>query len=111
MSMELHIIRIPESFENRISAEEWLECISEDADLQRKEADDIPGNWIVATVSGTEEWEVLRWSNGSISAKYPQSRMTAKMLDLSERLSAALMTDDGIIFKRGKDGGIACDEH
>lgn len=110
MSMELHIVRVPESPDNRISAAEWLECISEDADLHRKEAGDIPEGWIAVTVSGAEEWETLRWGNGSISASYPQGKMTAKMLDIAERLSAVLMTDDGIVFKRGEGGRIECDE-
>jgi hypothetical protein len=110
MSQELHIVRVPESDENQISANEWLNCISEDPEMERKQSSEVPEGWIVATVSGAEEWETLYWRSGSISATYPQSRLTSKMLDLAERLSAVAMTDDGIILRRGEGGKIECDE-
>lgn len=110
MSMELHIVRVPEVAENKITREEWLSCIEADQDLQRKEGDDIPQTWIVAVVAGAEPWEALRWSGASISASYPQTVMMSKMMDLAERLSAVVMSDDGIIFKRNENGKIVCEE-
>lgn len=109
MSYDLHILRVPESKENQISADEWLSCIASDPELQRRQSGDDPAGWIIATVTGAEEWESLRWREGWISASYPQDRMASKMSAIAQRLGAVLMGDDGDIWTITEDGRMVVD--
>ena len=109
MSYDLHILRVPESSDNRISPHEWLSCIESDPELHQDTSSELPEEWMVARVVGSEEWESLQWSGGSISASYPQQKMVSKMFAIAQRLGAVVMSDDGDIWTMAEDGRILVD--
>lgn len=102
MSTELHIVRMPELPDNGITAEEWLNCIASDPEIQQTNSASTPKGSISASVAGAEEGEILSWRNGWISATTPQKSMIEKMHAIAEHLGAILMTDDGTVIERRK---------
>ena len=107
MSYNLHIVRVPESKENQISADEWLSCIAADPELQREQSPGSPSGWIIATVSGSED--SLTWSGGSVSASCPQRTVVSKMSAIAQRLGAVLVSDDGETWTITEDGRVLVD--
>ncbi len=95
MGYELHI----EREESRpISAEEWLNVVAQDSEL---ELDESSGEYFARFLGDCEYgfgegW--LDWFDGRIFSKYPDNAILGKMLEVSDLLGATVRGDDGKIY-------------
>lgn len=100
MSYSVHITRAEFWAENEgaeISADEWLELVGTDPELTR---DEMNGPFFVVLNESRERKESwLDWSEGNVSANYPNRVLQRKMLEIAERLDARLQGDDGEIYQ------------
>lgn len=100
MGVEFHITRVEywaENDDDQISSDEWLEIINNDHELSLSQ---ISGEFHTlwnGEGSDGEDW--LEWSEGNISTKWPSPPLYHKMLQISQKLNAKVMDDDGTIYE------------
>lgn len=112
MSYSIHIIRqTPDGQEAPIPLDEWSAFIDADPDLKRPERgapDYKEGLALLPTDdAGPEEWQSLRWINGSLLSDYPQRAMLRKMGQITRHFDAVVMSDDGDIWTIDENGKVS----
>lgn len=104
MGYELHITRAEfwaENKRNRITREEWLSVIDEDAELTIDEHNGpLFAEWI-PTTRHYSPW--FDWSEGNIYTKNSDRKTLAKMLQIAESLGAVVQGDEGEIYATVND--------
>lgn len=100
MGVEFHITRADywaENDDNIISSDEWLEIINNDSELSLyTKHGDFHAVW---NGEGAEEGDWLEWSAGNIETKWPSTALYRKMLQISEKLKAKVMDDEGTLYE------------
>lgn len=100
MGVEFHITRAEfwaENDDNQISSDEWLNIINSDPELSLSPRNgEFNAIWNGDGSDG-EDW--LDWSGGNIYTKWPPSPLYRKMLQISQKLNAKVMDDDGTIYE------------
>ncbi len=104
MGYELHITRAEFWAENegrRISREEWLRVVEQDAELS---IDNQNGPLFAVwgpTSPNHSPW--LDWSEGNIHTKNPDRKTLGKMLHIADLLGATVQGDEGEIYASPDD--------
>lgn len=100
MGVEFHITRAEfwaENDDNQISSDEWLNIINSDPELSHSPRNgELNAIWNGDGSDG-EDW--LDWSEGNIYTKWPPTPLYRKMLQISQKLNAKVMDDDGTIYE------------
>lgn len=100
MGVEFHITRAEFWAENddyQISADEWLDIINSDPELSLSpESGEFHAIWNGERSDG-EDW--LEWFQGNISTKWPPTSLYRKMLQISQKLNAKVMDDNGTVYE------------
>ena len=103
MGYDLHITRRANWSDegNDITADEWLELVNNDSELQLK----TENGPYFAVWSGKstlrEPW--LDWSRGQIQTKNPDDALIDKMVSIANKLHAVVQGDDGEVYKSHVD--------
>ena len=102
MGYDLYITRAEswtESPDKPITRQEWEKLVGSDPELSPTES--WSSNVVVAKWSGpsihSEPW--LAWEDGSISSKYPDRALVAKMLEVAKVLNAKLVGEEDEEYK------------
>lgn len=100
MGVEFHITRAEfwtENDDDQISSDEWLNIINEDPELSLfPKHGEFHAVW---NGEGAEEGAWLDWSAGNIEAKWPNTALYRKMLQIAQKLQAKVMDDDGTLYE------------
>lgn len=100
MGVEFHITRAEywaENDDDQISSDEWLDIINNDPELSLSQ---ISGEFhTIWNGEGSDGEDWLEWSEGNISTKWPPTPLYRKMLQISQKLNAKVMDDDGTIYE------------
>lgn len=100
MGVEFHITRAEywaENDDNQISSDEWLDIINNDSELSLcKRNGEYHAIW---NGEGAEEGDWLDWSAGNIETKWPNTALYRKMFQISEKLKAKVMDDEGTLYE------------
>lgn len=100
MGVEFHITRAElwaENDDNKISSDEWLKIINSDPELiLSSRSGEFHAIWNGYDSDG-EDW--LDWSGGNIYTKWPPTPLYWKMLQISQKLNAKVMHDDGTVYE------------
>lgn len=100
MGVEFHITRAEywaENDDDQISCDEWLDIINNDPELSLSpRSGEFHAIWNGDGSDG-EDW--LDWSGGNISTKWPPTPLYRKMLQISQKLNAKVMDDNGTIYE------------
>ncbi len=100
MGVEFHITRAEfwaENDDNQISSDEWFNIINSDPELSLSPRNgEFNAIWNGGGSDG-EDW--LDWSEGNIYTKWPPTPLYRKMLQISHKLNAKVMDDDGTIYE------------
>ncbi|MHC5063591.1 MAG: hypothetical protein ACYTG5_06420 [Planctomycetota bacterium] len=94
MGYDLHVTRAIDWTANEgltISSAEWLEFVEVDKELWRD-----PANGPYAARMSAKTW--FDWFEGNIFTTDPEAATVRKMLEIAERLSAAVQGDDGEFY-------------
>lgn len=100
MGVEFHITRAEfwaENDDDKISSDEWLDVINSDPELSLSpKGGEFHTIWQGEGSDG-EDW--LEWFEGNIKTKWPPTPLYRKMLQISEKLNAKVMDDDGTVYE------------
>ncbi|WP_370581424.1 hypothetical protein [Pantoea sp. PNT02] len=100
MGVEFHITRAEywaENDEDQISSDEWLDIINNDPELSLyTKHGEYHAIW---NGEGAEEGAWLDWSAGNIETKWPNTALYRKMFQISEKLKAKVMDDEGRLYE------------
>jgi len=104
MGVEFHITRADfwaENDDEQISSDEWLDIVNNDPELSLSTQNgEFHAIWSGEGSDG-EDW--LDWSEGNIKTKWPPSPLYRKMLQISQKLYARVMDDDGTLYEGPDD--------
>ncbi|MEN4519414.1 hypothetical protein [Pantoea agglomerans] len=104
MGVEFHITRADfwaENDDEQISSDEWLDIVNNDPELSLStQSGEFHAIWSGEGSDG-EDW--LDWSEGNIKTKWPPSPLYRKMLQISQKLNARVMDDDGTLYEGPDD--------
>lgn len=99
MGVDFHITRAEFWAYNEhtpITAEEWLECIQADPELELfSNNGTYYARWLGASAH-EEPW--LDWSSGDIWTKWPDTALYLKMLEIAKYFGATVQDDDGTVY-------------
>lgn len=93
---------------HQITADEWTAFVDSDAELRWVDSGPASKRWAALSSAQLDEGQVLRYSNGSISADYPQRPLLRKMFQMARCFGGYLITDDGDII--GESACLSTDE-
>ena len=100
MGYNLHITRADVSsgeLISKITAEEWLEYVWSDFELQLVEGS--ISHKVKWTGPGSEPYMWLVWSHGTIYTKGPDKPLLEKMLVIAKHFGARVQGDDGEYYE------------
>jgi hypothetical protein len=113
MSYEIHIVRglQPDNSEQQISAAEWIAYIESDSGLQRvsNQNTNFVQAKLISASADESDGQVLTWSGGGISARYPKKSLLAKMSHIAKHFEANVISDDGETWTITEDGRVRVD--
>jgi len=95
MGYDLRITRAVDWTANtglEISTEEWLAVVEADPELALD-----PANGPCSVLYGETRW--FDWFDGNVFTSDPDQATVSKMLDIAQRLSAAVQGDDGEFYE------------
>jgi hypothetical protein len=103
MGYDLHITRRASWADegNDITADEWLEFVKNDSDLQLKTENGSYFTVWRGKCSLHEPW--LDWSRGQIHTKNPDDALIDKMVSIANKLHAVVQGDDGEVYQSHLD--------
>lgn len=104
MGVELFITRADfwaENDSNRIEAEEWLDYVASDPDLELSPEN---GEYFVIW-NGDSEHEIpwLDWLDGNVFTKWPDTALYQKMLLVAGEMSATVQDEEGTLYEKKAD--------
>jgi hypothetical protein len=100
MGVNFHITRAEfwaENSDNQISSEEWLDLIKKDPELNLDQKNGEYHTIWNGEASDGEAW--LDWFEGNVMTKWPDTALYRKMLQISQKLNAKVMDDEGTLYE------------
>ena len=109
MGYDLHITRKENWYDEdgpQITAEEWLQCIADDRELDLA---GVNGDYFAywrGLSSISVDW--LDWFEGNIHTKNPEDALIDKMVQIAKKLNAKVQGDEGEIYLGGGSKNYIC---